>query len=125
MLALIDIIGWIIAIAAIVFGVICTIATFAEGGGKIILGTVSLVIGVVVFIAVYNWLESIGLCLFASGGIMCLISTGGGDQAYSSGSGGTSPATKEPGVISKVADAATEYYVIESAVEEAIRKSKE
>ena len=118
MLVLIDIIGWIIAIAAIVGGIIGTIVTFTEGGGKIILGIVSLVIGVFVFIAVYNWLESIGLCLFASGGIMCLICTGGDDKAYSS-------APKEPGVISKVADAATEYYVIESAAEEAIRKSKE
>lgn len=125
MLAIIDIVAWIIAIAAIVFGVICTIVVFTEGGWKIVLGIVSLVIGVVVFIAVYNWLESIGVCLFASGALMCLISTGCGEQEHSSGSGNTSSAPNQKGFIGTFADEAMEYYKIESAVEEAIRKSKE
>lgn len=125
MLGLIDFIGWVVAIVFFAGGIICTIGDFLDGDGlEIFLGIVSIIAGIIVFIVVYNWLESIGVCLFATGLVMCIISLAA--QNTPSNSGSTTQAPKSSGgFIDELQKEYWEREKIASAVEKGIRNSRD
>lgn len=74
MLEVIDFAGWVVAIVAAVFGILCWIAMFTDKNPwHIFLGVVAAVIAIIVFTRVYAWLESIGFAIFATGVVLCFL----------------------------------------------------
>lgn len=125
MLGVLDFIGWAVAILAFIIGLVLMIANFKAGEGMgIFLGIVSIIAGVAVFIVVYKWMESIGVCLFATGFIMCMIGLAG-QNTSSSASSAQTPVDNGGGFIDNLQREYWEREKIASAVEKGIRNSRD
>lgn len=125
MLALIDVIGWVIAIAAVAVGVFCLIMTFKESNGWLKFCCVLFTaLSVVVFFIVYNWLDSVCVALFVAGGILVLFSNGA-DKNYIPETKQTSQeGTKKYGLGKAMMDSYCEYELYKAAAKDAMREMK-
>lgn len=118
---LITIVIWVVAIFLFGGGIILCVGNFTSGkGGAIFQGVIAVILGVVTFLGVYSWLESVVWCLLLSGLVIGLVSTAGSDRLQDA-----PKKEKKYGVTDALIDAYVEEKVIEEAVENAIRKSRE
>lgn len=124
-MGIIDFAGWILAIVAAVFGILCWIAMFTDKNPwHIFLGVISAIIAIIVFTRVYAWLESIGFAIFAAGVVLCFFGSTCSNTPSSSG-GSSKPAEKGNTFGGAVMDTLCEYELTKAAVKDAIRESKE
>ncbi len=113
----INVLWWVVAILFCVFGVFTAISMFIDSSTwKKIWAVIIIIISAFVFARSYAWLESISFSLFASGGLLCLLSGEYKD---------TSPKReRKPGALDAIVDTLCEYEMIKDATKEAIRESK-
>lgn len=126
MLGLLDFLGWAVAIASFILGIICWIGMFIDTNGWIkFIGVITIIIGIVVFWRVYVWMESVGVCLFATGFLLGMI--GAGANSNTTADKGSSPryTEKEYTVTNAILDTYCEYELMKEAAKSAIRESKE
>lgn len=115
---------WIVAIILFLAGIVICIENIkSDSGWRKCLAVLSIFLGVVAFIWTYDWADgSILWCLIISGLALGLLQCG-----FVKGADTTEQETKTPryGFADALVDAYVEEKVIEEAVTNAIRKSKE
>ena len=111
---------WAAAIFLFLGGIILCIGNLISGDGwDKFVSCIAAILGVIVFIRVYVWLESIAFCLLASGLVLGLV------RVPKPGEESTPQRERKYGISEAFLDAYIEEKVIEEAVTNAIRKSKE
>lgn len=100
--------------------ILCGVNLFKGNGWQRFWAIVAIILAIIVFTKLYNWLDSLVWCLFLTGGVLCLVGNAADDQQ-------TTPAKepREPGFIERLADQAAQDQRDIAIVEEAIRRSKE
>ncbi len=118
---IITIVVWVFAVFIFLGAIMCCIDNFiSRDGWRIFRGILAVILGVTVFCKVYGWLESIPFCMMFGGGVAYFISGAGEKSAQEK------PRTeKQYGLGQAFLDAYIEEKVIEEAVTNAIRKSKD
>ncbi len=112
---------WAAAVFFFLSGIVVCICNFASGKGwEIFRGVVAVVLGIVVFWRMYTWLQSIVWCLLVTGIVLCIVTIDASEDTRKNVS-----KEKSYGIGQAFLDAYVEEKVIEEAVTNAIRKSKE
>ncbi len=113
---------WAFAIVMFLSGILlCIMNIFSQNGWKKFVSVLAAIIGVYVFYRMYVWTESIAWCLLGTGIVLGII------RVPEPGENKNSPPQKEEkyGLGKAIIDTYCEEKLIEEAVSNAIRKSKE
>lgn len=99
----------------------CVVNIFSSNGWKKFVSILAAIIGIYVFYRMYIWSGSIGWCLFVTGIVLFII------RVPEPGEAAASTTQKEPkyGLEQALVDTICEEMLIEEAVTNAIRKSKD
>lgn len=119
---LITIIFW--AIAIFLFGgglFLCGMNLFKGNGWQKFWAVVAVILGVIAFVKLCDWLDSIVWCLILTGIVLGVVGNLGSNEPQST----TMKETRKPGVIETLADQYIQDQRDIAIVEEAIRRSKE
>lgn len=111
---------WAAAIFFFGGGIILCICDFTEGsGGKIAKGVIAIILGIITFVTVYSWLDSIVWCLIFSGMVIGYVANFGDDEVQ--------PAPQKErkyGFTDALVDTYCEYELTKAAVKDAIEESR-
>ena len=118
---LITIVIWAAAIFFFGGGILlCGLNLFTGNGWQRFWAVVAIILGVIAFIKLYAWLDSVVWCLLLTGIVLVLVGNFGSDEQKET----TTQVPKGPGVLETLADQYIKDQRDIAIAEEAIRRSK-
>lgn len=118
---LFTIVIWAIAIFLFLGGIFICIGNLKDGtGGEKALAVIAIILGVIAFVCMYAWFESIVWCMAASGLVLCMVGNAFSDEGRKTSS---APGPKS-NLAGEIIDEVIKYERDVAVVEEGIRRSK-